>query len=608
MVDNGDVRPQPARVQAPTEDRPAAPPWPGGTGESAAEERRQTAADLLPSVSLPKGGGAIRGMGEKFSVNPVTGTGALSIPVPLSPGRSGFTPQLSLAYDSGAGNGPFGFGWSLPVPSITRKTDKGLPRYCDGDESDVFILSGAEDLVPVLDDTGARVHVSRVVHGATYEIVSYRPRIEGLFARIERWVDTSTGLSHWRSISRDNVTTLYGPDAHSRVADPADPARIFSWLICRTWDDKGNLTVYDYLADDSRGVDLGRPHEANRTEPVRAAQRYLKTVRYANTEPYFPGWGQAGAETPLPASWHFQLVIDYGDHQPDAPRPEPDQAWPVRPDPFSTYRAGFEVRTYRRAQRLLVFHNFPAEPGVGAGCLVRSADLTYSDQQSPADPRNPIYTMLASVTQTGHRRSGAGYTSRSLPPLEFDYSQPQISPDVLELDAGSLAGLPRGVDGSQYRWADLDGEGLSGVLTDLGGAWGYKRNLSPISQVTQPDGSLATRARLGPLETLPALPSRSGLGRPAAARSRRLRPARPGPAGRPGAGLLQAQRERGLGTLQAVPVPARHPLGRSQRPLRRPHRRWPRRHPVHRRRAVHAVPLARRRRLRPGPDGAHRMG
>jgi hypothetical protein len=26
-----------------------------------------------PSISLPKGGGAIRGMGEKFAANPVTG-------------------------------------------------------------------------------------------------------------------------------------------------------------------------------------------------------------------------------------------------------------------------------------------------------------------------------------------------------------------------------------------------------------------------------------------------------------------------------------------------------------------------------------------------------
>src|SRR5229473_7276822 len=103
----------------------------------------------LPAISLPKGGGAIRGIGEKFAINPVTGTGALSVPIFSSPGRSGFGPELTLSYDSGSGNGVFGFGWHLNVPSIIRKTDKGLPRYLDAEESDVFILAGAEDLVPV---------------------------------------------------------------------------------------------------------------------------------------------------------------------------------------------------------------------------------------------------------------------------------------------------------------------------------------------------------------------------------------------------------------------------------------------------------------------------
>ncbi len=82
-----------------------------------------------PAIALPKGGGAIRGMGEKFAANPVTGTGSMTVPIATSPGRSGFGPQLSLSYDSGGGNGPFGFGWSLSLPSITRKTDKGLPQY-----------------------------------------------------------------------------------------------------------------------------------------------------------------------------------------------------------------------------------------------------------------------------------------------------------------------------------------------------------------------------------------------------------------------------------------------------------------------------------------------
>src|SRR6266571_4800303 len=115
-----------------------------------AADNKSGTATPVPAISLPKGGGAIRGIGEKFGANPVTGTGTMTVPIVTSPGRSGFGPQLGLSYDSGAGNGPFGLGWSLSLPAITRRTDKGLPKYQDSDESDVFILSGAEDLVPVL--------------------------------------------------------------------------------------------------------------------------------------------------------------------------------------------------------------------------------------------------------------------------------------------------------------------------------------------------------------------------------------------------------------------------------------------------------------------------
>src|SRR2546425_6339813 len=110
----------------------------------------EKSAFSAPTISLPKGGGAIRGIGEKFGANPVTGTGSLTVPIATSPGRSGFGPQLSLSYDSGAGNGVFAFGWSLGLPVFTRKTDKGLPQYQDPEESDVFLMSGAEDLVRVL--------------------------------------------------------------------------------------------------------------------------------------------------------------------------------------------------------------------------------------------------------------------------------------------------------------------------------------------------------------------------------------------------------------------------------------------------------------------------
>src|SRR5215472_6607428 len=213
------------------------------------------------AIALPKGGGAIRGIGEKFGANPVTGTGSMSVPIATSPGRSGFGPQLSLSYDSGAGNGPFGLGWNLSLPAITRKTDKGLPRYQDAQDSDsdVFILSGAEDLVPVLkkDVQGkwTREEVPpRTVNGTTYFIRRYCPRIEGLFARIERWTNQDNGEIHWRSISRDNITTLYGKTAESRITDADDGKRVFSWLICESYDDKGNAIIYEYQSEDSQRI------------------------------------------------------------------------------------------------------------------------------------------------------------------------------------------------------------------------------------------------------------------------------------------------------------------------------------------------------------------
>ena len=188
-------------------------------------------------------------------------------------------------------------------------------------------------------------------------------------------------------------------------------------------------------------------------------------------------------------------------------------AWPVRVDPWSSFRSGFEVRTYRRCRRILMFHHFPAEAGVGSDCLVSSTDFSYSDELQPADPHNPVYTFLASVTTVGYRRDGAGYVQRTMPPLEFEYSQPIVGEEIQTLDAVSVSNLPVGLDGAESQWVDLDGDGLAGALTPLDGGWGYKRNLSPLTTTIRPDGTTFTRARLGELESVASLPSYNEFGR-----------------------------------------------------------------------------------------------
>lgn len=343
------------------------------TGTSNQDENDKSGNNQIsvPSISLPKGGGAIRGIGEKFPANPVTGTGSMTVLIATSPGRSGFSPQLSLSYDSGAGNGPFGFGWHLMLPSITRKTDKGVLQYDDAEESDMFILSGSEDLVPLLvEEHGEwqRKHTYRTLDDGTTSIIHYyRPRIEGLFACIELWTNEQTGDIHWRSISKDNITTLYGKRKDSRIADPENPLDIFSWLICESYDDKWNVIVYEYKAEDSANVDLCEVQERNRSELTRSTNRYLKRIRYGNLAPHEPGENLSRR-----TDMCLEAVFDYGEHDIAAPTPREDVSWPARPDAFSTYRAGFEVRTYRLCCRVLMFHHFPAEQ-TGRDCLVLCA-------------------------------------------------------------------------------------------------------------------------------------------------------------------------------------------------------------------------------------------
>jgi hypothetical protein len=448
----------------------------GGNGSSA-----QASPFMPPQISLPKGGGAIRGIDEKFAANPVTGAGALTVPIATSKGRSGFVPQLSLSYDSSGSNGPFGFGWNLSLPSIKRRTDKGLPRYADCEESDIFILSGSEDLVPVLvrDEDGRWID-EPIPPREGYAIKSYRPRTEGLFARIERWTRLDEGATHWRSISKDNILTVYGFDANSQIADPRNPKNVFSWLICRSFDDKGNAIVYDYAEENGVGVDFNLANECHRE---RSTNRYLQRIRYGNRVPLLFDPAKPDLRKPHvdqhdvdAAQWMFSLVFDYGEGRYTEEAPDGDgrifarasydaqRPWAVRRDPFSSFRSCFELRTYRLCRRALMFHHFPEELGE-ENYLVRSTSLEYREK--------PIGSFLEQVKQSGHTLAEGGrYLTRSLPTLDLSYtSSPLEDPDceglkIRDVDEESLRNLPSGIDGGVYRFLDLDGVGISGVLTE----------------------------------------------------------------------------------------------------------------------------------------------
>ncbi|HYI11054.1 MAG TPA: SpvB/TcaC N-terminal domain-containing protein [Thermoanaerobaculia bacterium] len=394
--------------------------------QSSREQAQDPEKSRVPSITLPKGGGALRSIDEKLTTNPANGTCELSIPLPFSKTRSGLDGAVLLRYDSGAGNGPFGLGWSLTLPSIQRSTGQRLPQY---EDDDIFSFTGAEDLVPMY---------VRVAGAWQREPGRYRPRIEGLFSRIER-VD-----SHWKVTTRDNVVTIFGRTAAARIADPDDPRRIFRWLPEETFDDKGNRVEYVYKSEDLANVpDV--VEEKNR-RGLTQANRYLKRIRYGNT-------------TPGAGPFLFEAVFDYGDEGTLGD-------WPCRFDPFSDFRAGFEVRNYRLCRRILFFHSFPElDP---QPLLVRSIDLTYQHFDFGATPYVGREVDLLETIRRVHYTKTA---SRQLPPLTLSYNLPVWNKSVASITSDDLLEVP-----APYQWIDLYGDGVPGMLTEQGNAWYFKQN------------------------------------------------------------------------------------------------------------------------------------
>lgn len=446
------------------------------------------------SIELPKGGGAIRGISEKFSANPVTGTASLSIPLPISPARN-FQPELALSYDSGSGNSAFGIGWNAGVASIGRKTDKGLPQYQDHQDSDTYTLGGAEDLVPFLHNTdqnwSEKINTI-VLAGQTWEVKLYRPRIESAYSKIERWRDKNTNTIWWRTVSTNNVTTVFGFHDSACVFEPGNRAKTFRWMIDFSYDDKGHFTQYEYKRENLEGVRFDQVNERHRRDKG-CSQLYLKKVLYGikqsrlksnlSDEDLF-------THTFAESDFHFQTVFDYGDHSDltdGSVLSQPDIGnWPARIDAFSNYRAGFEIRTYRRCQRIMLFHDFPELDNQPE--LISSVNLSYDDLTEG-------FSFLTAIQSFSYKRGANGnLESASMPKIEYAYKPHIWSEQLNTIDIKSLESIPAGVDGHQYQWVDLYGEGLNGILTEQMGALHYKQNVGGAAfaktQIISPSPSL----------------------------------------------------------------------------------------------------------------------
>ncbi len=173
------------------------------------------------TISLPKGPGSIEGLGDSFQPSLNTGTAKYGLALRLPPGPAGHQPTLGLSYDGGGGNGPLGFGWSLHLPHIQRRTDRGIPTYGEPlgvPHVDTFVTESREELVPTADGF-------------------FFCENEGAFVRYRQAGD------HWEGTRPDGTRLEFGLTVNGRIAEGS---RTFTWLLERETDTRGNVIEYVY--------------------------------------------------------------------------------------------------------------------------------------------------------------------------------------------------------------------------------------------------------------------------------------------------------------------------------------------------------------------------
>lgn len=399
--------------------------------------KNKTTAQTISAkeISFPKGGGAVRGIGDSFQTTLFSGAGAYSIPVPVTPAR-GFEPQLSISYSSGSGNGIFGLGFSLSLSRISIYTREHAPRY---NGTDKFELDG-KLLVAKEDSINLPNPRSDQYEGQTFRVTEYLPRLLDSYSLIEHWQNPYNGFSFWKVISMDNTTSVYG--FTSRIANPDDTNQVFEWLIDRSTDSKGNSIVYNYVAENDKNVP-SNIFEVNRSI---TANRYISTIQYGNY-----------SDSDNKLNFAFEIVFNYGQEN----LQNPQDNWAVRPDPYSSYVSGFEIRTYRLCTKIQMVHIFPDE--LGDPFIVKELAFTYKNSQQYNPVQFQAMSMLTSAILTGYRKELEH--SQVLPAIDFGYStfQPPLTPEfkMLSLNAGTIPGY---LNPTQYLPIDLYGDGLPGFL------------------------------------------------------------------------------------------------------------------------------------------------
>jgi hypothetical protein len=172
-----------------------------------------------------------------------TGAATYTIPIVVPPGVMGMEPKLSLSYNSQAGDGLLGVGWSLSGLSTITRCPRTLAQ--DGvrggvrfDANDRFCLDGQRLMA---------------INGGTYGAANTEYRTErDSFSKIVSYGGTTGDPAYFMAWTKGGKIYEYGNTADSRI--PAQfKTQAKAWAVNRITDSKNNFMTVTYGLDTVAG-------------------------------------------------------------------------------------------------------------------------------------------------------------------------------------------------------------------------------------------------------------------------------------------------------------------------------------------------------------------
>ena len=188
-------------------------------------------------------------------VNPATGITQIKAPVPNEQGTAVFnypltlpaargqvTPNLMLQYSSDGGSSYVGYGFSIPMETITIDTRWGCPSFDKQYESESYLLNGQQ--------------FTEKAHYHTYRKRQERQsnkqfylRVDSQFLSIVRKGNSPTNYT-WQVVTKDGIKKTYTgfdgiADELSSQSTPTKNNQVV-WVLTEVEDKNGNTCTYTY--------------------------------------------------------------------------------------------------------------------------------------------------------------------------------------------------------------------------------------------------------------------------------------------------------------------------------------------------------------------------